>query len=64
MNKDNLRHFISEMNKVNRMLHLAKKRLNEGRYKDAEEHLRGEALMLNKLAGELRDQIELRDSNA
>lgn len=64
MNKDNLRHFISEMNKVNRMLNLAKKRLNEGRYKDAEEYLRGEALMLNKLAGELRDQIELRDSNA
>ncbi|EBY9283246.1 TPA: hypothetical protein N3G98_000936 [Salmonella enterica subsp. enterica serovar Denver] len=63
MNKETLRHFISETNKVKRMLHLAKKRLNEGRYKDAEEHLRGEALMLNKLAAELRDQIELRDSN-
>lgn len=63
MNKDNFRHFTSEINKVNRMLNLAKKRLNEGRYKDAEEYLCGEALMLNKLAGELRDQIELRDSN-
>ncbi|EOH0862353.1 hypothetical protein ACLKU6_004202 [Salmonella enterica subsp. enterica] len=45
------------------MLNLVKKRLNEGRYRDAEDHMRGESVMLGNLANKLHDLIEQQDSN-
>ncbi|EAO9248294.1 hypothetical protein XS16_004299 [Salmonella enterica subsp. enterica serovar Newport] len=63
MKKDELRDLHHEIKKINRMLNLVKKRLNEGRYRDAEDHMRGETVMLGNLANKLHDLIEQQDSN-
>ncbi|EBC2122186.1 hypothetical protein CWD08_22690 [Salmonella enterica] len=63
MKKDELQNLHHELKKINRMLNLVKKRLNEGRYRDAEDHMRGESLMLGNLADKLRDLIDQQDSN-
>lgn len=63
MKKDDLRDLHHEIKKINRMLNLVKKRLNEGRYRDAEDHMRGESVMLGNLANKLHDLIEQQDSN-
>ncbi|EAW1477917.1 hypothetical protein CJ745_22060 [Salmonella enterica subsp. enterica] len=63
MKKDELQNLHHELKKINRMLNLVKKRLNEGRYRDAEDHIRGESLMLGNLADKLRDLIDQQDSN-
>lgn len=64
MKKDDLRNLHHELKKINRMLNIVKKRLKEGRYRDAEDHMRGESVMLGNLANKLHDLIEQRDSNA
>ncbi|EJR6805996.1 hypothetical protein O0R04_000960 [Salmonella enterica] len=63
MKKDELRDLHHEIKKINRMLNLVKKRLNEGRYRDAEDHMRGETVMLGNLANKLHDLIEQQNSN-
>ncbi|EIF6908950.1 hypothetical protein H4L46_000946 [Salmonella enterica] len=63
MKKDDLRNLHHELKKINRMLNIVKKRLNEGRYRDAEDHMRGESVMLGNLANKLHDLIEQQDSN-
>ncbi|EKN4959452.1 hypothetical protein PXT01_004521 [Salmonella enterica] len=63
MKKDDLRNLHHELKKINRMLNIVKKRLNEGRYGDAEDHMRGESVMLGNLANKLHDLIEQQDSN-
>ncbi|EJE9921106.1 hypothetical protein M5921_003627 [Salmonella enterica] len=63
MKKDDLRNLHHELKKINRMLNIVKKRLNEGRYRDAEDHMRGESVMLGNLDNKLHDLIEQQDSN-
>ncbi|EEM1820102.1 hypothetical protein GKA92_18280 [Salmonella enterica subsp. enterica] len=64
MKKDDLRNMHHELKKINRMLNIVKKRLNEGRYRDAENHMRGESVMLVNLADKLHDLTEQQDGNA
>ncbi|EHM2355295.1 hypothetical protein KD625_002993 [Salmonella enterica subsp. enterica serovar Bonariensis] len=63
MKKDEIQNLHHELKKINRMLNLVKKRLNEGRYRDAEDHMRGESVMLGNLADKLHDMTEQQDSN-
>ncbi|EJF1946155.1 hypothetical protein M8A54_000364 [Salmonella enterica] len=58
MKKDELKHFRKGIKDVQRMLTVAAKRLNDGRYEAAVEFMNGEAMMLQKLSHELRDSVE------
>lgn len=62
MKKDDLKKFRKGIKDAQRMLGMANKRLNEGRYSAAEEFIRGESAMLQKLADELRDVIEIQQT--
>ncbi|EBU3473848.1 hypothetical protein CVN86_24880 [Salmonella enterica] len=58
MKKDELKYFRKGIKDVQRMLTVAAKRLNDGRYEAAVEFMMGEAALLQKLATELRSVIE------
>lgn len=58
MKKDELKHFRKGIKDVQRVLTVAAKRLNDGRYEAAVEFMMGEAALLQKLATELRSVIE------
>ncbi|EAA7481395.1 hypothetical protein L0436_000031 [Salmonella enterica] len=62
MKKDELKYFRKGIKDVQRMLGVAKVRLNQGRYTAAEEFMRGEAALLLNLANELRDVIEIQQA--
>ncbi|ECN0519646.1 hypothetical protein YQ35_06280 [Salmonella enterica subsp. enterica serovar Montevideo] len=55
MKAEELKYFRKGIKDVQRMLGVAKVRLNQGRYTAAEEFMRGEAALLLNLANELRD---------
>ncbi|EED1397448.1 hypothetical protein KQL69_004018 [Escherichia coli] len=58
MEKEKLKHFRKGLKDSQRVMAIAVKRLNDGRYKSAEELMRGEAAALFKLADELSDVTE------
>ncbi|EFE9119460.1 hypothetical protein B4296_003842 [Escherichia coli] len=58
MEKEKLKHFRKEIKASQRVMTLAIKRLEEGRYKSAVELMRAEAADIFKLADELSDVTE------
>ena len=58
MEKEKLKHFRKGLKDSQSVMSIAVKRLNDGRYKSAEELMRGEAASLFKLADELSDVTE------
>lgn len=58
MKKEEIKRYRKEINHVKRMLGIASKRLDEGRYAAALELISGEAAMLQGLVSQLNEFIE------
>ncbi|RAX33052.1 UNVERIFIED_CONTAM: hypothetical protein DQE83_22100 [Escherichia coli] len=58
MEKEKLKYFRKGLKDKQRVMAVVVKRLNDGRYKSAEEMMRDEATALFRLADELSDIIE------
>lgn len=61
MKKEEIKRYRKEINHVKRILGIASKRLDEGRYNAAVEFISGEAAMLQKLVSQLNEFIEQKD---